>query len=163
MLKPAQLYREELERENIKSWYKPENMFWNEGTGDSGIDLPDDNYNQHCFVSVDKSNKVIGYITYSVDWCAMSADRFGIISFRRGNMEFVKDLYKVICDLFEKYHMNRISWGCFSDNPAIRGYRNFIKKHGGRECGHRRQIAKLQDGKLHDSVEFEILREEFIR
>ena len=47
------------------------------------------------------------------------------------------------------------------DNPAIRGYRNFIKKHGGRECGYYRQIARLQDGKLHDRVEFEILKEEW--
>lgn len=57
--------------------------------------------------------------------------------------------------------MNRISWFAYVENPAIRGYRNFIKKHGGRECGYYRQIAKLQDGKLHDSVCFEILASEF--
>lgn len=74
---------------------------------------------------------------------------------------FAKDVYKVICDLFKVYHMNRISWSAYADNPAIRGYRNFIKKYGGRECGYRRQRVKLMDGKLHDSVEFEILAEEF--
>lgn len=59
--------------------------------------------------------------------------------------------------------MNRIEWWCYADNPAIRGYRNFIKRHGGRECGYWRQIARLQDGQLHDSVSFEILEEEFKR
>lgn len=59
--------------------------------------------------------------------------------------------------------MNRISFRCYVDNPAIRGYRNFIRKHGGRECGYYRQNARLQDGKLHDSVEFEILACEFRR
>ena len=76
-------------------------------------------------------------------------------------MEFVKDLYQAICDCFEVYHLNRISWNCYADNPAIRGYRNFVKKHGGRECAYFRQYIKLRDGKLHDSVSFEILAEDF--
>ena len=57
--------------------------------------------------------------------------------------------------------MNRISWKAYVDNPAVRGYRNFIKKYGGRECAYHRQIARLQDGRLHDMVEFEILAEEW--
>ena len=161
MLKPAQLYEEQLKKENIKAWYRPENIFWNGGTGDCDIDLPNNNYDSHCFVSVDKDDNVVGYITYCVDWAAMSADRFGIISFDKGNVLFAKDVYTAICDLFEKYHMNRIQWCAYADNPAIRGYRNFIRKHGGRECGHYRQAARLQDGRLHDSVCFEILAEEW--
>ena len=106
---------------------------------------------------------ITGYISYSVDWIAMSADQFGIISFDRGNVLFAKDVYKVICNLFEIYGMNRISWRVYVDNPAIRGYRKFIEKHGGRECGYYRQNARLQDGRLHDSVEFEILSCEFER
>lgn len=163
MLKPAQLYKEKLQEENIKAWYSPENMFWNGGTGDSEIRLADNNYDRHSFVSVDKDDNVIGYICYSVDWAAMSASSFGIISFKKSGIEFAKDVYKAVCNLFEVYHMNRISWWCFADNPAIRGYRNFIKKHGGKECGYCRKIAKLQDGLLHDGVEFEILAEEFKR
>lgn len=91
----------------------------------------------------------------------MSSDGWGIISFEKGNMEFVKDLYQAICDCFEVYHLNRISWNCYADNPAIRGYRNFVKKNGGRECAYFRQYIKLRDGKLHDSVSFEILAEDF--
>ena len=161
MLKPAQLYKEKLQEENIKSWYKPENIFRNGGPADSQINILEDNYDCHQFVSVDKENNIIGYIPYSVDWSAMSADKFGIISFKKNSIEFAKDVYKVVCNLFEVYHMNRISWCAYTDNPAIRGYRNFIKKHGGRECSYFRQIARLQDGKLHDSVNFEILAEEF--
>jgi RimJ/RimL family protein N-acetyltransferase len=161
MLKPAQLYKDKLQEENIKSWYKPENIYWHGGTAEYEIDLPDNNGNCHCFVSVDKNDNVIGWISYNVDWVSMSADGWGIISFDKGNMEFAKDLYKAICDCFEVYHLNRISWNCYADNPAIRGYRNFIKKYGGRECAYFRQYIKLMDGKLHDSVSFEILAEEF--
>lgn len=122
MLKPAQLYKDKLQEENIKACY----------------------------------------IGYMVDWVAMSAYNFGIISYKKNSLEFADDLYKAICNLFQVYHMNRISWSAYEDNPAVRGYRNFIKKHGGKECGHYRQMVKLQDGKLHDGVEFEILAEEFV-
>ena len=161
MLKPAQFYEETLRANMISTWYKPENIYYHGGTGEYSLSLPDNNANCHCFVSVDKEDTVIGYISYNIDWSAMSADNWGIISFDKGNIEFAKDLYQAICDCFEKYHMNRISWYCYADNPAIRGYRNFIKKHGGKECGYYRQYIKLKDGKLHDSASFEILAEEF--
>ena len=161
MLKPAQLYKDQLLKEYVKTWYKPENIYYTGWTGDSVPEIPDNNYDSHHFVSVDKNNNLIGYISYSVDWIAMNADRFGIISFDCGNIEFAKDVYKAISDLFKVYHMNRISWCCYVENPAIRGYRNFIKKHGGKECAYHRQIAKLQDGRLHNNVEFEIMANEF--
>lgn len=160
MLQPAQLYKDKLYREYMKTWYNPEYMYYAD-SGDRLPNLPDSNYSTHHFVCVDKDYNLIGYISYSLNWVAMSADRLGIISFDRGNALFAKDVYQVICDLFEKYHMNRISWSAYADNPAVRGYRNFIKRHGGRECGYYRQIARLQDGKLHDSVQFEMLAEEF--
>lgn len=166
MLKPAQLYKDRLEEENIKSWYRPEYMFYNGGTGDFTIELPDNTYESHCFVSIDADDSVIGYISYSVDWASMSASNFGIINYYRGDLKksfvFLEDARKAIFDLFNVYHMNRIEWWCYADNPAIRGYRNFIKRYGGRECGYYRQVSKLQDGKLHDSVCFEILASEFI-
>lgn len=160
MLRPAQLYKDRLYTEYVKTWYKPENIFYTGWTGDSIPEIPDNNYDSHHFVSVDKSDNLIGYISYSVDWISMNADKFGIISFDKGNIVFAKDVYTAVCDLFEKYHMNRISWTAYADNPAIRSYRNFIKRYGGRECGYRRQAARLQDGLLHDSVEFEILAED---
>lgn len=163
MLKPAQLYKEKLQEESIKAWYRPENIYWNGGAGDNRLNIQDDNYNCHQFASVDKDDNVIGYIAYCVDWSAMSCDRFGIISFRKGSIEFAKDVYTAVCNIFELYHMNRIQWFAFAYNPAVRRYRNFIQKHGGRECAHYRQVAKLLDGKLHDSVCFEILAEEFHR
>lgn len=163
MLKPAQLYKDRLYEEYVKTWYKPEYMYYTGWTGDQVPEIPNDNYDTHHFVSIDKNDSIIGYINYSVNWISMNADRFGIISFDRGNIELARDVYHVICNLFEKYHMNRISWFAYVENPAIRAYRNFVKKHGGRECGYYRQIAKLQDGKLHDSVQFEILAEEFKR
>ena len=161
MLKPAQLYKEELQECMLKSWYKPENIYWHSSTTEYLLDIPEDNGEYHNFASIDKNDNVIGYITYRVDWITMSASWFGIISFDKGNIEFIRDILQAIYNCFEVYHLNRIEWCCYADNPAIRGYRNFIKKYGGRECGYFRQCSKLMDGKLHDSVSFEILSEEF--
>ena len=161
MIKPAQLYIEELKIKQLETWYDEKNIYYSGWVGNSLSKIDENNEEWHQFVSVDKNNNVIGYISYGVDWVTMTADRFGIISFDKGNIEFAKDLYKVICDIFEKYNMNRMSWYCIADNPAIRGYRNFIKRYGGKECGYYRQCAKLQDGKLHDTVIFEIISSEF--
>ena len=81
MLKPAQFYEETLRANMISTWYKPENIYYHGGTGEYSLSLPDNNANCHCFVSVDKEDTVIGYISYNVDWSAMSADNWGIISF----------------------------------------------------------------------------------
>lgn len=161
MLKPAQLYENELQKKNIATWYDQRYMYYHSGIGAYKISLEDNNCEKHQFVSVDKDDNVIGYISYKIDWTALNAENFGIISYDIGNIEFVKDCYKAVCDLFEKYHMNRVGWFAFTDNPAVRSYRNFIKNHGGRECGHLRQVSRLIDGELHDAVEFEILASEF--
>lgn len=161
MLKPAQLYKEKLQEENIKSWYNKENKYQSGCPGFWEIEFSNNNYDCHQFVSIDKEDNVIGYIAYDIDWVTMSAKNFGIISYKKNSLEFARDLYTAICNLFEIYHMNRISWTCFVGNPAMRGYQNFIKKHGGRKCGYQRECVKLQDGLLHDSVTFEILAKEF--
>lgn len=162
-LKLAQLYKGKLNEEHIKTWYNPDYIFWNGSMGNSMVQIPDNHKHICSFVSVDRKDNIIGYIAYTVDWFSQSADLIGIISYKKHNLQFVEDVYHVICDLFEVYHMNRISWFCFADNPAVRGYRNFIKKHGGRECGYHRQIIRMQDGFWHDIIDFEILAEEFHR
>lgn len=161
MLRPAHLYKEKLNKKNYETWYDQRYMYYHIGTGAYDIQLADNNCGKHQFVSVDSNESVIGYISYKVDWQALNADNFGIISYDIGNIAFAKDVYQVVCDLFEKYHMNRIGWFAFADNPAVKGYRRFIEKHGGKECAYLRQISKLTDGKLHDAVEFEILASEF--
>lgn len=163
MLKPAQLYREELQKKYVECWYKPENQYYSGWTGMQIPDLPDNCYDTHDFVSVDKDNNVIGYISYCINHVSLSVDRLGIISFKKGDLTFGRDIYESICNIFEAYGMNRIEFFAFADNPAVKAYRNFIRKHGGRECAYKRQCARLQDGKLHDAVIFEILAEEFKR
>ena len=161
MLRPAQLYREQLREKEYEFMYDMNSMYFHSWCGGEVTNIKDDNWDCHTFVSVDKNDKVIGYIAYNVDHASLSASSFGIISYDRGNLTFVKDVYQAVEDIFLKYNFNRIEWYCYADNPAVNGYRNFIKRVGGRECGYKRQHVMLLDHKLHDTVEFEILKEEF--
>lgn len=161
MLKSAHLYHQELEMKMIDGWYKLENMYYHAYTAEYTPSLPDNNGREHHFVSVDNDDNVVGYISYHVDWQSMSAHSWGLITFQKGNLILIKDLYTVIRNLFEKYNMNRISWNCYADNPVIRGYRYFVKKFGGKEVGYLHDASKLLDGKLHDIVIFEILAKDY--
>lgn len=157
MLKPAQLYKDELNKKMVEGWYDIENMYYHSGPFAYSMDVADNNSDVREFVCID-GERLIGYISYNVDYMSMSADNFGFISFDKGNVTLVKDVFNHIKDLFHSYHFNRVAWYCYADNPAIRGYRNFIQKFGGKEVGYLRQSTKLLDGKLHDSVIFEILK-----
>lgn len=160
MLKPAQLYKEELNKKILEKWYTDDLAYYTGWHGESIADLPDNNATRHDFVSVDHGN-VIGYISYNIDYVSLSARDWGAINFDKGNLTFAKDLFQAIEDVFYKYNMHRMEWCCIADNPIIHSYRTFIRLHGGRECGYFRQCAVLPDGLWHDSVQFEILETEF--
>lgn len=161
MLRPAQLYKEELLKKHYEQWYRPETNYYS-GLCNWSLDIKDDNGEKRQFVSVDKNNKVIGYIAYNVEWTTRSASSFGMISYEKGNLEFVRDLYKTVYDLFLVENFNRVEWWCFTDNPAVRGYKNFIKRFGGRIAGELHKSCMFSDGSLHDSYIFEILKEDLI-
>lgn len=92
MIKPAQLYKEEIKKKYIETWYNEEYMYYSGWSGVEEPDIPDNNYDSHHFVSVDNDGNILGYISYSVSFVTMSADRFGAISFDKGNVLFAKDL-----------------------------------------------------------------------
>ena len=89
MIKPAQLYKEEIKKKYIETWYNEEYMYYSGWSGVEELDIPNNNYDSHHFVSVDNNGNILGYISYSVSFVTMSADRFGAISFDKGNVSFV--------------------------------------------------------------------------
>lgn len=156
MLKPAQLYKDKLNEVSVAQWYDMKNIYYHGGPGASIYELSESSDDCHSFVSVDREDNVVGYISYRVDWGGRQAYNFGLISFDKGNLLFIRDCYQVFQDIFEKYHLNRIEWYAYADNPAVRGYRNLCKRFGGHEVGYLHNSHLLLDGKMHDSVMFEI-------
>ena len=57
MLKPAQLYKEELEKLFLRTWYDLKYMFYSGWTGSELPTIPDNNYDAHHFASVQVSGK----------------------------------------------------------------------------------------------------------
>lgn len=160
MLDIAQKYPEELKKKFIETWYDKRYQYYRDSVGDRVPDLPDNCYHSRNFVSLDKKGNIIGYIAYNFSEVTETASCFGIISFDIGNMEFTKDVLQVFGDIFFKYNCRRVEFWCFEDNPAIKGYRAFIKRFGGREVGKLNRVCKLMDGEFHNSVIFEILAED---
>lgn len=162
MLDIAKKYEKEFQDKYIQTWYDDKYQYYRDSSGDRIPQLADNCYDRRDFVSLNKEGEVIGFISYFFNDVNESASQFGAISFDRSNPIFADDLRQVIADIFFKFNLNRIEFWCFADNPAIKGYRAFIKRYGGREVGHLRSSCKLVDGKFHDSVIFEIMKKDLI-
>jgi hypothetical protein len=164
MLKPALLYKEQLEELEALSWTDMSKMYWHGGPYRYQLQIDqgrNDSYGRYQWACI-SSNKVVGYISYHIDWESMSAYSWAIVSYIDGpNITLMKDLGDKINELFTKNNIQRIDWRCYADNPFCKSYINFINKCGGRIAGILRRIGLLEDGKLHDSILFEILKEEW--
>jgi len=162
VLKPAILYADELLSKMKQTWYDPKYFsYYSEE-----MYLPDlggDPKGRRDFVSVDDNDNVIGYFSYQIDRRINGAYNFGIMSFNMGNPTFVQDIRQGVDEIFTKYHLNRMDWMCYASNPALRGYRKFIKRHGGREVGKLTQAAMTADGILQDVYLFEIMAKDYLR
>lgn len=161
MIKPAILYQYTLTEKYSEIMYDIEYQYYFGYPAVWLPQVPENTENGHYFVSVDEDENVLGYITYSINLLSKSCYDFGLISFDRGNIKFIKDVYEVVNNIFNVYQFNRLEWCCFADNPAIKGYRNFISRCGGKEVGYLKATNVLMDQKLHDSVIFEIMKEDF--
>ena len=80
MLKPALLYKKEIEQNILNLAYSDE-MFLFTGTLKYIIpDFEDNNGSLYQYAILDK-DKIIGYFTYYIDWYTSSVSNFGLIAF----------------------------------------------------------------------------------
>lgn len=162
MLKPALLYKERLLTLDIEKCYGDLFYQYYYGDGDLYSTLNVEVNNACHFVSVDKEDNILGYISYTIDHCSKSAKYWGVKSYVP-SLIFAQDCIQVVDDVFCKYNLNRIEWFCYADNPAIRGYKKFIKRYGGEQVGYLHKERMLMDGQLHDTVIFEIMRNNYLK
>lgn len=85
MLVPAILYKEQIKKEFQKYYYTTD-MLYETGCmcnwSPEIVECPDESQFQYAII--DKNEKLIGYLGYSVDWYASKAYNFGLLSFDRG-------------------------------------------------------------------------------
>lgn len=153
MLKPAMLYKQEVEKlfaERIYTtdfYYYSGYPFW--------FRLPEikPEENRFDWVSIDEE-KVVGYLSYQINPYTDNVYDFGLISFNKGNLKFIKEVHDKIAELITAHH--RVEWRSIEGNPAIRGYSSFCKKHNGKICKLHDAI-KDTNGKYKDVYIFEVI------
>lgn len=129
MLKPAICYKDQIESALGEYFYTDSMMFYMGCLNSRLMEIDDhsDGGKYQYAVVDDKGDKLIGYISYAVDWYSSCAYGFGAFSFDRGNPIMGKDLFELLESLISKMH--RVEFRAVSGNPAIRGYDNFLKRH----------------------------------
>lgn len=161
MLRPAQLYKEELKKLFIETWYDPYyQYFWSGSSEDYNI--ADNNDCQRQFVWIEHNN-VIGYFSFSLDKYSKSAYNFGLINFsKKQNILFIKAVIKYIQKMFENNIIDRLDIMAYEDNPANKAYFKLFKKFGGKKVGKLTNNIRLLDGRLHNTILYEILKENYL-
>ena len=160
MIKPAILYKEELQKKIAETWFDPDYMYYYDTT--PGIpDIADKPDNQYQFVSVNEQGEVVGFFSYWVYEPSKRAMNFGLMAFRKHNRTFMKDAIQMFKDMFLKYGIESAEWRCYADNEeAVKLYRNIIARYGGVEVGTLRKNGAPQNRKICDTIIFEIIKEE---
>ena len=159
MLVPAQLYKEELRNKIISTWYNLEyQYYWQSYNNEPTFEENNIYSRQFAFI---EDKEITGYFSYSLDNSSNSLYNMGLLSFERPNYAFIKEVIKHIEWLFDEKIIDRMDFFAYEDNPAIRGYDKMVEKFGGRRVGKFTKSQRLYDGKLHNTIFYEILREDY--
>lgn len=160
MLAPAVLYEDELRRLFNSIWFEDKYKFWNNDTYYDSFKVADSSWSDHQFVSL-KDGKIIGYIEYQIYRCGPTAHTLSIINFTDDKMTFGMDVGSALRDIFEKYHLHKLTFFVVIGNPIERSYDRMIAKFGGRIVGTYRKDTRLIDGKYYDRKAYEVLAEDY--
>jgi hypothetical protein len=155
MLKPAILYKEELEKKFAELLYTQDYFYYN-GYAHCN-DLPtiktEDCYYQYAILDGDK---LVGYLTYYVNMWSDSVERFGLISFEKGNLTVSADVFSKIKEMVRRYR--RVEWRCIEGNPVNKVYRKLIERYNG-YISTAHKCCVDNDGNYLDNYIYEILKE----
>lgn len=153
MLKPAIMYKEELEKRFAEELYSDDYFFYSGYPGANSlpdIKAVDDIYR---YVIV-QGKMLIGYFCYRIDRSTDTACAFGLYSFDRGNTTIGKNVYAIMRKLVKTHR--RVEWRMISGNPVQKIYDRFCRRYSGnRVILH--SVVKDDNGQYHDEYIYEIL------
>lgn len=157
MLVPAILYKEDIIKEFQKLYYTEDMLFetgcleqWHPNISD----MPKEGQFNY---AITNNNKLIGYLSYQIDYYASKAYNFGLMSFDRGNPIIGKDLFEKLKELVSTMH--RVEWRMVGGNPVEKHYDKFCKKYNGNKHILKDSI-KDKNGKYRDDIIYEIVKGE---
>ena len=155
MLKPAILYKQELEKLFAEKIYT-EDFFYYVGYPQY-FEIPEIKVRENDYQwAILDDDKVIGYFAYRIELYTDNVYSFGLISFDKGNIKLARDVYNKLTELINKHH--RVEWRAIQGNPAIRGYTRFCKKYNGCILTYRDSVKDI-DGNYRNEYVFEVVKE----
>ena len=158
MIVPAILYKDEMRKRFAEHIYT-EDMLYYTGCLEFSLQTINDNDDGNCYqYAIVDNGKLIGYLTYQIDWYASCARCFGLFSFDRNNKTIGLDVYREIRKIINDYRIHRLEWRMVGGNPVERHYDRFCKKYHGKKFVLTDAI-KDRYGKYHDDIIYEIIFE----
>ena len=154
MLKPALLYTREITRKFTEHLYTTDYFYYCGyycGSSLPKIAEEDDLYQ---YAIVDKSDNVIGFLTYRISDYSDTVQSFGLFSFDKGNPILGIDVFHKLEELIKTHH--RVEWHVVGSNPVKRHYDKFCKRHNG-YIHHFCETTKDEKGNYIDSYTYEII------
>ena len=124
MIKPALLYKEQIEKKFAEVLYSQDYFYYNGYDVGSMLPCVRQEENLYQYAIIDNNDNVIGYFSYKVDSLTRSAYGIGAFSFVKGSYIAGRDYQKLIKDLVKKYH--RVTWTAIEENPAIKSYNRLL-------------------------------------
>lgn len=154
-LVPATLYKTEIEKKFAERIYDNDMMYYN-GYGFNYYvpEIKQQECRKEYACIDDDTEEVIGYFSYKIETLTKTVYNFGLYSFDKGNIGFVKLVFEELEKLTRMFH--RIEWKCVCGNPAEHGYDNFCEKHNGRKLI--LHDCSIDDSyQIHDCAIYEII------
>ena len=157
MLVPAILRKDEILQEFMKLQHT-DDLMYEAGCCDNWLPniQEEPKKETYQFAIVNSDDKLIGYVSYEIDWYSSQAHRFGLMSFDRGNPLIGRELFSIMTNLIENFKLHRVEWNMVGGNPVERHYDKFCKKYNGTKIT-LRDTFKDRLGKYHNSIIYEII------
>ena len=157
MLIPAIIKKNEI-LEAFKRYYYSDDMMFETGSLCNWLpDIQEETEDgRYQYAIVNKNEELIGYLAYHINWYNSCANRFGLISFDRGNPIIGKDSYNELIKLIHDYKLHRIEWRMIGGNPVEKNYDKFCNKFNGTKHV-LKDVIKDKYGKYHDDIIYEII------
>lgn len=124
MLKPAINYKEEIIKKFNNLRYSDYAMFYNGCIEDGNIWICSDEYSDGVFqYAILDGEKVVGFISWRVDYYSANAYNFGLVSFTpdKPSMAIALGINQAI-KIIKAQNIARVEFGAVDGNPAIKHY-----------------------------------------
>ena len=154
MLVPAILFKDQITSEFQRIYYTEDMMYLTGCLEQWSPDISTNPEEGKFDFAIVSNDKLIGYLSYRIDYYCSKAYNFGLLSFDRGNPVVGEELFNKMEELTKK--LRKIEWRMVGGNPVEKHYDKFCKKHGGNKHILKDSIRDM-NGNYRDDIIYEII------